>query len=115
MHRAGADDAPVGHDVEKGADVVQVGGALRSEAAFRTPADAEILLEEFEFADSSTRMCFMNPLSDMPCGAASTLTLLAPLPSASSGAPRRVGERGEHVIQYAAVCLVMLNHGDSVL
>ena len=46
MHRAGADDAPIGHDVEKGAHVVQVGGALRAEAALLAPADAKVLLEE---------------------------------------------------------------------
>ncbi len=41
-------------------------------------------------ASSSTRRCFMNPGSDMPCGAASSLTPRLP-PASESSTPRRVG------------------------
>ena len=41
-------------------------------------------------ASSSTRRCFMKPGSDMPCGAASSLTARLP-PASDSSTPRRVG------------------------
>ena len=41
-------------------------------------------------ASSSTRRCFMKPGSDMPCGAASSLTPRLP-PASESSTPRRVG------------------------
>lgn len=47
------------------------------------------LLRVISRASSSTRRCFMKPVSDMPCGAASSLAGRLP-PSRRSMMPRRV-------------------------
>jgi hypothetical protein len=49
------------------------------------------LLRSIRPASSSTCRCFMNPGSDMPCGAASSLTACPPLPASEFNTARRVG------------------------
>ena len=54
-------------------------------------------------------MCFMSPLSNVSCGVASSLTLLAPQPSKSSTA-RRAGEGNKHLAENSAVGLGIPDH-----
>jgi len=60
----------------------------RGESSQRTIRPS--FVREMRPASSSTRRCFMKPVSDMPCGSASSVTLRLRSPSVSSTV-RRVG------------------------
>ena len=60
----------------------------RGESSQRTIRPS--FVRETRPASSSTRRCFMKPVSDMPCGSASSVTLRLRSPSVSSTV-RRVG------------------------
>ncbi len=59
------------------------------------------LLRVISLASSSTRRCFMKPVNDMPCGAASALTGRLP-PSSASMMPRRVRSASAEKISSSA-------------
>ena len=60
----------------------------RGESSQRTMRPS--FVREMSPASSSTRRCFMKPVSDMPCGSASSVTLRLRSPRVSSTV-RRVG------------------------
>ena len=74
--------------------------------------------QAISLAFSSTCICFMNPASDMPCGAARSLTLRAP-PASASSVPRRAGcerapnTRSRSVSSYLTIRLSFISSGNA--